>query len=165
MRLRLFNVLLLCTAATACGAVGQEGAQPQLAPGLVVVEGATAPTRIDEYDGAVSYHVRDPFPGSLVIARLRERLAAVGWKGMTLDFVVTPGAPAATRQWATSFDSSDRMVRDWSGSWENETGAVVVYFLRYESEQATRVAEDLQVRAIYFSPQRARQIRDLMRRR
>ena len=164
MRLRLFNVLLLCPA-IACGAVGQEEAQPQLAPGLVVVEGATAPTRIDEYDGAISYHVRDPFPGSIVIARLGERLAADGWKEMTLDFVVTPGAPAATRQWATSFDSSDRMVRDWSGSWENETGAVVVYFLRYESEQAARVAEDLQVRAIYFSPQRARQVREVMRRR
>ena len=65
--------------AVACGAASSER-QLESEKVLVVVPEAIDVRHTKEYDGGVEYFVNDPFPGSIVIKGIAERLRLAGWK-------------------------------------------------------------------------------------
>jgi hypothetical protein len=79
--------------------------------------------------------VRAPYPATGVLAEIRARLEAGGWKAMAMDWV-DPRRPSSQKVGWRSHGVPNKQVFNWTGQWSNPAGDVVEYRLYYESSPA-----------------------------
>jgi hypothetical protein len=87
---------------------------------------------------AISYLVEAPFPAHDLLASVRSRLSANGWKPLERDWLNPTIASSHVRGWTYFTDSTAtprRGVHQWSAQWQNDAGDIVGYALRYSSPQ------------------------------
>jgi hypothetical protein len=135
---RYIHFAPLMTVLFACG--GVVSTQQNLEPGLIVLPDGFNVRRVAIYDGSVEYDVPDPYPGSVVIRTLGDRMKESGWSE-TDEFPGPDQTTKTTRTWS-SYLQGDQRVESWSGGWKNGAGDLVLYFLTYKTkpnEPAVRV--------------------------
>ncbi len=133
---RVVVVLLV----SACGAKGGSSKVRDVLPnGIVVVKDARnvesgrpkwSPSHL-----LVKYLVRAPYPATGVLADIRARLQAGGWKPMAMDWV-DPRRPSSHKVGWRSHGVPNKQVFNWTGQWSNPAGDVVQYRLYCESSPA-----------------------------
>ena len=113
----------------------------------------------------VYYEVNTPYPAQTVLDELRSELAKRGWRQLKDDFL-NPGLPSSNvTGWQSFGDRTTNpptFVQQWLADWENSTGDVVVYGLRYRhKDRATQDSDTLRVIGSYSSKAVADKQRDV----
>lgn len=145
--------LLVLTVSTGCTSASVQG---PMAPGLIVLPDAQQVQRPRELDGCIEYVVNDPYPGSIAIDGLAERLRESGWTE-TAEWVVPGDTAGGTRMWSTYLDGRDE-VRAWAGTWKNGSGDLVTYFLTYRTPPGTQAVR-LRVKGLRVAAETVRRLR------
>ena len=113
-----------------------------------------------------------PFPASALLLAVRSELERTGWKALPADWLNPTMTSSQVRGW-TSFEDDTvkpgREVHLWLGQWQNQSGDVVAYSLRYfsklpaiqphEARRADPDNDDLEVSATLFPKEAADAIR------
>jgi hypothetical protein len=132
---------MLCALA-GCSQVEQAPAAPLRPDTLIVLPGAEDVNYRDDYDGAVSYILREPHPAASTREQIRSRLEGQGWRPIA-DDLMNPGEKNShERGWSRFIDGTrnNEWVYVWSGAWENSGGDRVEYWFEYRYPW-TRVRE------------------------
>jgi hypothetical protein len=81
------------------------------------------------------YELREPYPAANVIGKIRAHLEGRGWRPLKED-LLNPGIPTSlVRGWTEYRDATTKpaaMVHEWIGQWEDSSGRIAWYVLRYE---------------------------------
>jgi hypothetical protein len=124
---------------------------------LVVVPAAYDLKYFEDYDGAVSYRVPDPFPADRTLASIRAKLEPQGWKPYPED-LLNPGTPSSHERGWTDYidgrDGEDDTVFAWGAPWAGPEGDFVIYSLSYryrKGETRETATPHLEVTGIYMS--------------
>jgi hypothetical protein len=154
----LFVVLLSTAACSACSH-NRKSEPPAGADVLIVPPGATTIRYDSQYDGAVSYQVRIPYPADSVIQLIRSQLEARRWSVLDED-IYNPGTPTSTVVGWTEFSKNDAIVHAWHAQWQNRDGAVIVYDIRYDPRAGEREQKSVAlINAVLISPRSVTDIR------
>ena len=118
---------------------------------------------------SVGYHVAEPFPADGVLGLIAQRLSDAGWKPLPTDWL-NPTIPSShSRGWTYFLDGTvkpGRQVNQWMAQWQDTSGNVVVYALRYsyplpegkEPHPHTPGNTDLEVHAALFPKDMAERV-------
>jgi hypothetical protein len=97
---------------------------------IIVLPDAEDTKTSDNYDGQVSYRLKQPHPGERSIEEVRRRLIEQGWHRRERDVLNPENTFATTARWRT-LETANGDVIAWSEQWENDDGDVVIYGFKY----------------------------------
>jgi len=105
------------------------------AQALVVCPGAKAAKWVNfEGTDQLSYQVQIEYPASSVVSYISDQLQGMGWRPLQEDFW-NPGLPSSHLRGWTHFEDATvhppATVDAWAGQWQNKSGDLVWYDLRY----------------------------------
>ena len=114
--------------------------------------------RADRNGVAVTFHVPVPFPAETFLSNIQGMLQKSGWTPLRNDWLNPTLLSSHVRGWTFQYDStvSPRAgIHQWLGQWQNESGDIVAYVLRYSSPSpeemhasAAPTTDDLEVIAM-----------------
>jgi hypothetical protein len=145
---------------SACARQQQQSAAAASEAPLIVVSDAANVRHTHEYDGAVYYHVADPYPGSVTIDNITRAMEG------TPEWHPSQEHPLSstftdTRSWWSYYETSGALVYQWTGAWRNPRGDMVTYVLQYEAADPNAVARIMKVSAIYTTAATVDRLRKL----
>jgi hypothetical protein len=109
----------------------------------------------------VSYSVSVKYPARDVIDWLSNELKQNGWKPLDYDFLDPKIKLSHVTGWTSFIDSRtpvEYQIHQWLGNWQDASGGVVRYQLRYEYPKRSQPELSvLKVSAVYISPELARE--------
>ncbi len=154
---------------SSCGRGGaQSGKPPQE---LLVPAGAReVVSRIEGGIAAVKFKVSAPYPAADFLASANSRLEPLGWQKLSTDWL-NPTIPSSHVRGWTSFPDTRTQpfmgVHQWLADWQNGSGDVVSYSLRYTSpvqdalhKVAPPTNDDLEVTELLIPAAMAKSMRD-----
>jgi len=129
------------------------------AQALVVFPGAKAAKWVNFGDtDQLSYQVQIEYPANGVVSYISDQLQGMGWRPLEEDYW-NPGLPASqVRGWTHFVDATvhpPATVDAWAGQWQNHTGDLVWYDLRYSYPPGDRYT--LSVHAGFIPADRVKQ--------
>ncbi len=131
------------------------GASSEQSGDLVVLPDATDVRRSAENDGTVRYTVMDRYPATRTIDDLRQRVQARGWRPLRANLLSPEQQNSFDRGWFEYEDATGRdglkYVSEWVGQWEDTSGRVLWYVLRFERVRRNEATDRLMVRGTLLS--------------
>lgn len=121
-------------ALAACGPSAHQET-PRHSDALIVCPGAQAVSWV-RFEGTdqLGYQANVEYPADSIISCISKKLSESGWRPLKEDFW-NPGLPSShVRGWTQFTDATvhpEATVDQWASQWENATGDVVWYSLRY----------------------------------
>jgi hypothetical protein len=164
MKRALFAVLFVLSAVAG---IEHSAFARQSSDVLIKLPGATDVRSKQADDGdPVTYKVDVPHPAQPAILEIRNRLERAGWRSLNEDFL-NPDSPSSIVRGWTEFEEAvpgqrQGWVFQWMAQWEDSTGRIVEYVLRYDGVIANgeiKAVGPMQVTAILFSAERAKALR------
>ena len=153
-------MLLAAAIVSACARQQHQSATAASEAPLIVVSDATNVRRTQEYDGAVYYHVADPYPGSVTIDNVSRAIERKpDWQPSQEHPLSSTSTD--TRSWWSYYETSGAKVYEWTGAWRNSRGDMVTYVLQYEVADRNAVARIMKVSAIYTTAATVDRLRKL----
>ena len=148
-------VLVCALVMVGCSRPTAQTETPVHHPSLLVVEGGTDVRFLNDYDGAVKYLLRAPYPADEVIETIKKRLGEQGWMPRNHD-LLNPGLENShLRGWGDYIDRNDDLIHMWGADWTNQDGDDVGYRFSYrlppDSNGVFVPNDKLEVIAIYMS--------------
>ena len=137
---------------------GVRAQQPSMPAYVVVPPGAHDVVSHEENDGrsTCSYTVSAAYPAASVLEAIKSTLAASGWRPLPDDWMNPGLASSHSVGWQYFLDDTvgpTRLVHQWLADWQDETGNLLVYALRYHSSTTPGHDPDnrnLKVVVLYF---------------
>jgi hypothetical protein len=148
-------LLLICTLAISCGPADTR--QRPVHQALVVLPGAIAEKHTKEYDGSVEYFIDDPYPGSVAIAGIAERMKKLGWSESQDPLALNP-TRAPQEDWGHYYEGEAEVYAS-AKTWKDGTGYFITYFMSYHVEPAGPQATRLEIKAVRMSPETVKGLR------
>ena len=153
--------MCLALGIVACATAGRDVREH---PAVLVLPNATNVRWADIYDGQVSYTVAELYPAERAITQIQTRLRHLGWHPRHHDFLNPGGSSATKAQWSET-EIAGKSVIAWSQQWENDSGDVVWYGLRYWRTTKDDTPGVLDVIVSYFTAETVKAIEAEMRRK
>lgn len=157
---RLRPRLLLASVFLLFGLTACQRQAPHYSEALMVYPGANQVrwTKLHGTDQLV-YQVKVDYPADSVISWISDQLKAKGWQARDGDYW-NPGLPTSQVRGWTHFDDATvqpfATVDGWLGQWENGSGDIAEYVLRYQYPPGDRYT--LNVYAIFTPASMAKKI-------
>jgi hypothetical protein len=133
--------LFLCGVVFLSGlACSQAPAAQRIPEELLILPGAAAVRSTGEHAGTVSYDVEMPYPATQATEAIRAHLERRGWTALAEDFL-NPGLPTSVSRGWTAYEElapqgGSRHIFQWVTDWEDKSGRIVRYALRYDATRA-----------------------------
>lgn len=129
--------VFMVTCSRARGTLAQ-GAEQTLPDALVVLPGAYAVRTSTVDAGGVTYQLEERYPANGAIEAIRNQLTRAGWHRRDQN-LFSPDATSLESWVAPAANGSkggrkDQRLYQWDGQWEDASGRVVAYTLKYEAE-------------------------------
>ena len=130
---------------------------------LVVLSGAINVKAGNDLDGSVEYLIDDPYPGSVVIGAISDRMSAAGWS-QTEEWILPPleKVESKSREWSR-YTQGQTEVFAWTGAWTNKKGDIVTYFLTYDVTPPGTRAARLQVKGVKATSETVKRLRSMVK--
>jgi hypothetical protein len=148
-------LFLVTTLLTSC--IQMPATKQALSPALVVLPGAIGVNHTAEYDGSVEYFVNDPYPGSIAISGIGERMKKLGWSE-TDDWIGPKSPISPQRDWG-SYVEGDTEVFALTKAWKDRSGYLITYFISYRVKPLGAQATRMEIKAVRMSPDTIKQLR------
>jgi hypothetical protein len=107
------------------------------------------------------YNVRVKFPATAVVDWISRKLHERGWNAPTNDFMDPSSASSRAFGWQEELAGLKQpwvCVRLWIGDWQDSSGNIVRYIVRYKEPCSSHASTNLEVIATYIPEATAREM-------